>query len=593
MAEEGLKISSLNPAGTLGGTEAAPIVQSGTTVKTTLKEIADLEKSEIINDLTTGGATKFASAETVKTLQTNKLDKTSVKTVAGTSNTDVVSQKFTTDQLALKAEKVTGATAGNFAGLDVNGNLTDSGKKATDFELADATILKEADVKSEFGNSLGKPISQKFFTDHLSDSLWYGIQWDVRVASTVVTRIGNAILHKTLPIQSGMRRCLLKDDGTVNYYLLETDSTKKEDGTGALLDGTDGQVMVEIPAHYRRFDFDGYVATCKISLFELPGFHYVPLSYRSAYEAALDRTIPETPKLASVVNNTVNFRGGNNTSVWDGTYRTLLCRPATSISLTNFRTYARNRGGAGKNGKGWNCDVYDIQKACHWLYLIEYANTNCQLPYNAESDANGYKQGGLGDGVSTLELSLWNTINGHNPFVPCGHTNSLGNRSGIVPFIMPSEYGALTVQVPSYRGLENPYGHIWSWTDGCKCRIQSVASGALSQFYVCANPDNFQDTDYTNYVLRGLLSRTNGYVKKMIVGEYGENMLSEVGGSSTTYFSDYFYTGIPASGEAQSGVLFGGAADNGAGGGFGASSTDSAAGRADAFIGSRLCFIPA
>lgn len=35
--------------------------------------------------------------------------------------------------IANKADKVTGATNGNFAGLDANGNLTDSGKKASDF----------------------------------------------------------------------------------------------------------------------------------------------------------------------------------------------------------------------------------------------------------------------------------------------------------------------------------------------------------------------------------------------------------------------------------------------------------------------------
>ncbi len=35
-----------------------------------------------------------------------------------------------------KADKVAGATAGNFASLDVNGNLTDSGKKASDFAPA-------------------------------------------------------------------------------------------------------------------------------------------------------------------------------------------------------------------------------------------------------------------------------------------------------------------------------------------------------------------------------------------------------------------------------------------------------------------------
>lgn len=35
-----------------------------------------------------------------------------------------------------KADKVSSATAGNFAGLDANGNLTDSGKKAADFATA-------------------------------------------------------------------------------------------------------------------------------------------------------------------------------------------------------------------------------------------------------------------------------------------------------------------------------------------------------------------------------------------------------------------------------------------------------------------------
>lgn len=43
-----------------------------------------------------------------------------------------------TDQSA-KADKVVGAVAGNFAGLDENGNLTDSGKKATDFSKVEAS----------------------------------------------------------------------------------------------------------------------------------------------------------------------------------------------------------------------------------------------------------------------------------------------------------------------------------------------------------------------------------------------------------------------------------------------------------------------
>lgn len=42
----------------------------------------------------------------------------------------------TTEKLAKKADKVSGAASGNFAGLDESGNLTDSGKKAADFVAA-------------------------------------------------------------------------------------------------------------------------------------------------------------------------------------------------------------------------------------------------------------------------------------------------------------------------------------------------------------------------------------------------------------------------------------------------------------------------
>lgn len=422
---------------------------------------------------------------------------------------------------------------------------------------------------------------------------YYGIEWDSNVASSACTRIGRSELHVSLPIQSKMRRCILRDNGTVAYYLHTNDSTKRDTGAAAKLDGTDGQVMVEIPAHYRKFEVDGTKFRCLLSEHALPGFHLVPLAYRSAYEAAVDRTVSATPKLASVVNTSTAFRGGNNTAGWDGTYRTLLGRPSSYINLPNFRAYARNRGNAGKNEAGWNCDVYEVQKTCWWLYAVEYANLNCQLAYNAEPTSEGYKQGGLGPGVM-LSNSNWNTYNGGYPFVPCGHTNSLGNKTGVVNYTMPDSEGGVfaTVSVPSYRGLENPFGHVWSWTDGCKCNIQPDTSGGLSEFFVCTDPVKYQDSDYTDYEKRGELPRNEGFVKIMMIGEYGENMPVEVGASSTTYFSDYFYTSVPSSSESQMGVLFGGAANYSVSAGLSATYTRLAASYAYTDIGSRLCFLP-
>ena len=421
---------------------------------------------------------------------------------------------------------------------------------------------------------------------------YYGIEWDSNVASSACTRIGRPELHVSLPIQSKMRRCVLRDNGTVAYYLHANDSTKRDTGAAAKLDGTDGQVMVEIPAHYRKFEVDGTKFRCLLSEHALPGFHLVQLAYRSAYEAAVDRTVSATPKLASVVNTSTAFRGGNNTAGWDGTYRSLLGMPATSISLTNFRKYARNRGNAGKNGAGWNCDVYEVQKTCWWLYAVEYANFNCQLAYNAEPTSEGYKQGGLSQGVTNM--SDWDGYNSYNPMVPCGVTNPLGNKTGVVNYTYKKSDGTdgQTLSVPSYRGLENPFGHVWSWTDGCKCNIQSADAGGVSEFFVCTDPAKFQSNDYTDYEKRGELPRNEGYVKIMMIGEYGENMPTAVGASSTTYFADYFYTNV-VSNTGQRGVLFGGHAANGAGAGFSYAHTYGTASNADAFVGSRLCFLPA
>ena len=78
----------------------------------------------------------------------------------------------------------------------------------------------------------------------------------------------------------------------------------------------------------------------------------------------------------------------------------------------------------------------------------------------------------------------------------------------------------------------------------------------------------------------------------MMIGEYGENMPTAVGASSTTYFADYFYTNV-VSNTGQRGVLFGGAAHYGAAAGFSCAYTHSTASNTSAAVSSRLCFLPA
>ena len=437
-----------------------------------------------------------------------------------------------------------------------------------------------------------KRLMDKYNNPEDTTSDWYGVEWYTNQSPSRVMRIGNMDLHRSLPIQSGMYRCILNDNGEEVYRLDPNDSTKKEDGTPAVLDGTDGQVMVYVPVFYARFESKGYRRRVKLSDHYKPGFIKMGGCYISAYEATVDRTISTLIKLASVVNTTADFRGGNNNAEWDSTYRSLLGMPATSISLTNFRTYARNRN---NDDMQWNCMDYTAYKAVYWLYVVEYADRNCQLDFNENLTSDGFRQGGLGAGVTNINGTKWNTFNGYYPFIKCGYTNSLGNKTGIVAYTMPDEYDAetpLTTYVPSYRGVENPFGHIWKWTDGLHIKIQSEEAGGRSILYTADDPASYQDSNYDGYDEIGDIARSEGYVKDILFDE-GE-MLPTIttGSSSTKDFSDYFYTNIPASSEVLRGVLFGGAAGSGALAGFSCAYTYNAPSNTNANFGSRLCFIP-
>lgn len=461
----------------------------------------------------------------------------------------------------------------------------ENGKRLSDLPLAQGTnpynMLVE--VLDEDGES--KKAALANLLPYAEEQCSYGVEFNVTVSTPTCTRIGNTDLHKTCPIQNRMRGCLLDDDGNVVEYL------DPNDWTGHDRSGVRGQVMVEIPTHYRKFETDGNKRRVLLSEFPLPGYEQVPLMYISAYQATVDRT---TNTLASVVNINPNFRGGGNQSDWDGTYRSVLGRPATGISRTNFRAYARKRKA---NSTQWNCMTYDAQKTLYWLFVVEYATLNSQATYNSAFSSDGYRQGGLGAGVTTWN-SDWNTFNGNHPFVPCGITDSLGNGTGVVTYHV--ENTDATIQkdfdVPRYHGIENPFGHIFQWTDGINVRISATqANGGddLSKVFVCKDPAKFSDTGYTGYSHVGNEARNYGYVKEIIFGVGGEIMPKVCsGGGSTTYFCDNHHTNNPNSGEVLRGVLFGGTATYGAGAGFADAASSNAPSITSADFGSRLCFIP-
>ena len=488
--------------------------------------------------------------------------------------------KITTEE-----ERATKAVDGNTLEFKASDNGVALGYKNINGEGKEIAIPS---ATTETAGAMSAEDKTKLDELQLEDIVMYGVEFDTTISSPACTRIGNSTLHRTLPIHSMMRGCLLSDDGSVVKYL------NPSDWTNEVRDGSQGQVMVEIPEHWRRFETEGTKRRVKLSISPLVGYHKVPKCYVSAYEAVVDRTDTSMPKLSSVVNLTAEFRGGSNKAEWDSTSKSLLGRPTTQISRTSFREYARNRN---MDSAAWNCMTYDMQKNLYWLFVVEYATLDSQASYTAELDANGYKKGGLGAGATTINSTLWGEFNNYNPFIPCGTTDLLGNNTGEMVYTMPTEYKpdtTVTIKIPRYRGVENPFGHIWQWADGINIRVNpTVENGGddLSKVYVCSDPEKFTDSSYDGYSYIGDEIRANGYIKELIFGDGGEIIPSMIGGGSTTYHCDNHYTSLPTVSSLR-GVLFGGSAYSGASAGLVDSSSAYAPSYTTAHFGSRLCFLP-
>lgn len=412
----------------------------------------------------------------------------------------------------------------------------------------------------------------------LEERYAYGVEWDTASSSPDGVRVGNLQLHRELPVQSKMRRCLLDRDGGVKEYL-----DNELSWGGSYLDYA---VMTEIPEHWYKLYFNGTKFRMMLSEIPLPGYKHVDKFYISTYEARMYRTdnllcsAAGASKLSDP--NSINFRGGDNTAEWDDTYRSLLGCPVTNLTRDQFRQAARKR------GSGWEMYTYGAHKTLFWLFAVEYATLNSQKPFNAQKDANGFAQGGLGPGPT--QMTDWTNFNNANPLIPCGYTNEFGNGSGEKAYVVKNASGGThaTLMVNRYRGIENPFGHIWKYTDGANIQVTTGDNG-LSILWTTADPSNFSDSSYVGYDKKGNICRVNGYAKNTLLGEDGDIIATEIGGSSSTYWCDYYYTNTSTNSLRL--VAVGGGSD-GADAGFIRVNTSETPSGAYKHFGSRLCFFP-
>jgi hypothetical protein len=407
----------------------------------------------------------------------------------------------------------------------------------------------------------------------------YGVEWDMASSSPDGKRVGNMQLHRELPVQSKIRGCVLDNSGGVKKYLGASSWSQEDMSIDYLLEA----IMAEMDRFWIRFYIKGLKFGCMMSDTPMPGYTYINKRYMSAFEGGIDRPSMTLLSAYGVGSTNVNRRGGDNTADWDGTYRSLLGRPVTNLTRDQFRQAARKR------GSGWEMYTYNAHKILFWLFAVEYATLDSQKPFNAQKDANGFAQGGLGPGPT--QMTDWTNFNNANPLIPCGYTNEFGNGSGEKAYVVKNASGGThaTLMANRYRGIENPFGHIWKYTDGANIQVTTGDSG-LSILWTTDDPSNFSDTSYTGYDKKGNICRTNGYAKKMLLGEDGDIVATEIGGSSSTYWCDYYYTYTSAN--RMQVVLVGGSAGNGSYAGLAYVFTAGAPSNADRNFGSRLCFFP-
>lgn len=380
-----------------------------------------------------------------------------------------------------------------------------------------------------------KPISDFVLKTELPDvsidMLSYGVEWDITVADPTCTRIGNPLFHKSLPIQSEYKGCVVKN-GKLQYYLNPNDWSKKSNGEPSHLDGTDGDVMIRTPRFYGKSGSNGNKRWVRISTAKVDAsWVEIPEMFISAYRNTI-YTDGYTTKVASVVSTDAKYRGGVRRSEYDqylttDQFKTDLGKPISNISKATMRTYAA--------ATGQELLCYEFYKwIFYWNYVIEYANFNSQKEFNSELTSDGYHQGGLGPGLSTWDQAQWDSYNGHCAITPCGYTNEFGNFSGVKAIQLQSP--EKTLYANRWRGFENPFGDILTNLEGIV--IKRDAAKANSNVYTTTDVLKYGD-DYSLFDIAGVEVAQDGFVVTFDLGSKAEIIPSSIDGSQSTYKCDY------------------------------------------------------
>lgn len=401
---------------------------------------------------------------------------------------------------------------------------------------------------------------------------WYGVSWSETSSNPDCTRIGNMDMHRSLPIQSMMKPFAFQTQPLYKDQFVPMKENFSEAIYGHVNNGEAGQVastvnvMIKIPEFWYVDDYTLGTKThnLKICPHAKPGWYHHKEAYVSAYEAFNFDNKGRLVSMRSVV-------------------------PTVNFNRTNGRTWARANGFDGE--AKWNLYTYEEHRAICHLFLVEYATRNSQKAVNTKLTPEGFRQGGLGSGCTTGTA----TINGAQTwsFIPTGSSDSLGSGSGEVTVTIQQtdssghNTSTITRKCNRYRGIENPFGHIWKHTDD----IISKYEAPYRTWYKSVKPDQFATNKNNSYKPLCSVDNVNVGYKTEIKATPACDFfsMSVSGGSETTYWCDYNWDNTDAS---EHCLLIGGYSD--AGGLVGLFSLNSSSGVGDSYasIGSRLTYLP-
>jgi len=477
----------------------------------------------------------------------------------------------------------------------------------------------------------------------------YGVIWDESTPSPAGVRVGqgaSAAVSAALPanlaiIQSLMRRCILNDAGVVQYYLDPTDSTLKEDGSPANLDGSDGQVMVEIPLAWLKYDYQNNQHTWFISKEQFNGAERLDAFYKNnawvknRYMGAYEGILYDNSRTAYT--NGVQLTAGSTdfTAVANTIHRDGENHPFTNLEVGDKIVIA-GATDAGNNGTKTVSAIGDATitvsealttRADDAAVTIEtekdfvndkLCSVSAKAPINYGTRANfrslasnrgaGWRQQDfdlvsaiqllyvveyadwnsqlmIGNGLTDWAGATWDAWNDYNPIETAGNSNANGNATANV-----SNGSGNTGSYMSYHGIENFFGHIWKFVDGINIQF-GVGADYTGQPYVSNDDGIFADNISAGYTPQpgtvpgsiGGVSQ-NGYQKTLCQQDRGF-LPASTGGTNITYICDYYWqsTGWRV-------ALLGGRASSGLDAGVAYWTLSNASGIRDRYFGGRLAF---